>query len=111
MQQIHGFTGSSEAFKKIVDVLAVEWRVIIPDLRGHGKSSKPKHGFHVFRLAMDLKNLIDSLHLDEKPVRCLGASLGCAVIWFVLNSPLPLMNEAFSGNLTFSSGRIVNCLV
>jgi len=77
---IHGFTGSSEVFKRNIPVLSKSYRVIAYDLRGHGKSDKPKSGYHVSRLAVDLKNLIDHLGLD-KDVKAIGTSLGCAVLW------------------------------
>jgi pimeloyl-ACP methyl ester carboxylesterase len=60
------------------------YRVIAPDLRGHGESHKLPHGYHVSRLAMDLKNLIDDLQLARSPIRVIAGSLGCAIIWLVL---------------------------
>lgn len=57
----------------------------MPDLRGHGASDKPKAGYHVARLAMDLKNFIDHMRLEERGssgvVDAIGASLGAAVLW------------------------------
>ncbi|WPH01296.1 alpha hydrolase-13 [Acrodontium crateriforme] len=82
---IHGFTGSSEVWKRNVPALASEYNLIIPDLRGHGSSSKPKHGYHVSRLAMDLHELI--LHLRARhgdkimPLSAIGGSLGCSILW------------------------------
>lgn len=52
----------------------------MPDLRGHGGSDKPKAGYHVARLAMDLKNLIDHLKL-KGTVKAIGTSLGAAILW------------------------------
>lgn len=81
--QIHGFTGSSEVFKRNAPALSHVYRVIAPDLRGHGDSEKPEAGHHVFRLAMDLKNLIDHLNFPDGNIRVIAGSLGCAIIWFV----------------------------
>ena len=61
--------------------LSKTYRVIAPDLRGHGYSDKPTAGYHVARLAMDLKNLIDHLELQHGKIIGLGASLGAAVLW------------------------------
>lgn len=77
--QIHGFTGSSAVWKKNIPELAKQYRVIAPDLRGHGDSDKPKYGFHVSRLAMDLRELIQ--HIRVPMLKALGGSLGCSILW------------------------------
>lgn len=76
---IHGWSGSSKVFVHNFEALAESFRVIRFDLRGHGESDKPNHGFHLSRLAMDLLNLLD--HFELNRVALLGCSLGCAVIW------------------------------
>ncbi|TAQ86071.1 hypothetical protein B7494_g5617 [Chlorociboria aeruginascens] len=91
---IHGFTGSSAVWKRNIPALARKYRVIVPDLRGHGDSDKTKHGSHVSRLAMDLRELI--VHVEkgnengrqtapdsaERPRWMgLGGSLGCSILW------------------------------
>ncbi|KAG0647655.1 Epoxide Hydratase [Hyphodiscus hymeniophilus] len=82
---IHGFTGSSAVWQRNIPALSSKYHLIAPDLRGHGSSSKPKHGFHVSRLAMDLHELI--LHLGSqsdtkfKSLKALGGSLGCSILW------------------------------
>jgi pimeloyl-ACP methyl ester carboxylesterase len=64
-------------------------RIIAPDLRGHGASEKTPRGFHVSRLAMDLRNLLshvaastptDYQHLMGS-LKCIASSLGCAILW------------------------------
>jgi pimeloyl-ACP methyl ester carboxylesterase len=61
--------------------------VIVPDLRGHGDSGKPRAGYHVSRLAMDLANFIKHMALDQygdgKQVAAIGTSLGAAILWYV----------------------------
>jgi pimeloyl-ACP methyl ester carboxylesterase len=56
--------------------------VIVPDLRGHGESGKPRAGYHVARLALDLSNLIEHLQLHKGQVSAIGTSLGAAIIWY-----------------------------
>jgi pimeloyl-ACP methyl ester carboxylesterase len=51
-------------------------------MRGHGKSSKPDHGYRISRLAADLNALIIAESLDR--ITLLGHSMGCAVIWSYL---------------------------
>lgn len=76
-------------WQRNIAALSRKWRVITPDLRGHGESDKPKHGYHVSRLAMDLRELLVHILRDcNKPpedirFRALGGSLGCSILWYV----------------------------
>jgi hypothetical protein len=47
--------------------------------RFHGDSDSPSHGFHVARLAADLRDFLAALQLTD--VTVVGSSMGCAVIW------------------------------
>ncbi|KAH7397294.1 alpha/beta hydrolase-like protein [Pyrenochaeta sp. MPI-SDFR-AT-0127] len=78
---LHGFTGSSRVFRRNVNALSQDHYVLVPDLRGHGNSDKPNSGFHVARLALDLKNIIDHFHLQEGTISAIGTSLGAAILW------------------------------
>ncbi|MBF6175807.1 alpha/beta fold hydrolase [Nocardia blacklockiae] len=79
---IHGWTFSSRFFDRNVPALAEHARVITLDLRGHGDSDKPAHGYRIARLAKDLHDLLTALRLERPTV--LGWSLGCPVIWSYL---------------------------
>ncbi|KAB8291705.1 hypothetical protein EYC80_006503 [Monilinia laxa] len=82
---LHGFTGSSAVWQRNIPTLADKYRVIVPDLRGHGESGKPKHGYHVSRLAMDLQELIVQIKNASEgqalTFHAIGGSLGCAILW------------------------------
>ena len=41
---VHGFTQSSESWRRIGDALSVRYEVLAPDLPGHGRSSDPEGG-------------------------------------------------------------------
>tara|TARA_B100000161_G_scaffold216769_1_gene161745 strand:+ start:358 stop:1197 length:840 start_codon:yes stop_codon:yes gene_type:complete len=58
-------------------------RVIALDMRGHGESDTPGHGYRVYRLAKDLHEVLESLALSA--VDLMGHSMGCAVIWAYLD--------------------------
>ncbi|KAH6645160.1 Alpha/Beta hydrolase protein [Truncatella angustata] len=84
---IHGFSGSSAYFQKNFSALSASW-VVAVDLRGHGRSGRPRGGYHVARLAADLKELIAHLrssvpteHDAETDVVPVGCSIGAAVLW------------------------------
>ena len=79
---IHGWGFSGRYFVRNVDALAEDFRVVTLDLRGHGDSEKPDHGYRVPRLAKDLFDLLEAL--DLRDVSALGWSLGCPVIWSYL---------------------------
>lgn len=81
---IHGFSGSSQYFVKNISDLAKEHSVVAYDLRGHGKSGNPNHGFHVARLAADLRVLVAHLqkaHPEINRFVGVGCSIGAAVLW------------------------------
>ncbi len=67
------------AYKHQLDVLSRGRRVIALDMRGHGESSKPEHGYRVSRLAADLRAVIEALDLAE--VDLMGHSIGSSIIW------------------------------
>lgn len=76
---IHGLTANHRFFKKQVPVLAKQFKVITLDLRGHGDSEAPEHGLTLWRLAHDLKELMDYLELES--VSVVGWSMGAHVIF------------------------------
>jgi 3-oxoadipate enol-lactonase len=71
---VHGFCGSSAYWQKVIPALAKRFRVIVPDLRGHGSSSAPDEPYTMERLAEDLVHLLDALEVEQTTL--LGHSLG-----------------------------------
>ena len=74
---IHGLMVTGEMFEPVLDDFAERHRVIIPDLRGHGRSVRLAGPYTVARLAEDLARLLDDLGLESADV--LGYSQGGAV--------------------------------
>ena len=58
---IHGYPENSYAWHEIAPELAATHTVIVPDLRGAGRSSKPETGYDVAQLADDIYQLVTSL--------------------------------------------------
>jgi len=72
---IHGATANNRWWTGLGNHLSRQgFRVIAPDLRGRGLSSKPAHGYGVHFHVADLLTLLDSLDLDS--VSVVGHSLG-----------------------------------
>ncbi|MCX5618880.1 alpha/beta fold hydrolase [Bombella pollinis] len=76
---IHGWTFSGRFFHRNVAAFAQKYRVITLDLRGHGHSDKPHHGYRIARLAADLRDVLEALDLHD--VTVLGWSIGSPIIW------------------------------
>jgi pimeloyl-ACP methyl ester carboxylesterase len=73
---LHGFTGSGADWRHVFDLddLARRFRLIIPDLRGHGRSTNPAGSFTHRQCARDVAALLDQLGVAR--YRAIGASLG-----------------------------------
>src|SRR5258708_3518629 len=76
---IHGVMMSGRFFDHQVSFFSRGYRVIVPDLRGHGQSEKLLYGHTVANYARDLKELFDGLHV-ERPV-LVGWSMGSMVMY------------------------------
>lgn len=76
---IHGWSGSSEFFKPQLEELSKSNRVIIYDLKGHGRSEVVDRGLTMKGFAEDLQDLIIGLKLN-KPV-LIGWSMGAMIIF------------------------------
>jgi pimeloyl-ACP methyl ester carboxylesterase len=70
---IHGMGGSSENWRTVIEPLARDHTVIVPDLPGHGGSA-PGGDYSVGGLAAGLRDLL--LVLDHDRVTVVGHSLG-----------------------------------
>jgi N-formylmaleamate deformylase len=71
---LHGLTANGACWTPVARVLETEFDLVMPDARGHGKSSAPPHGYRYDEHASDVAGLIDGLGL-ERPV-LLGHSMG-----------------------------------
>lgn len=71
---LHGFCGSAQYWEKVIPYLSGNYRVIAPDLRGHGSSDAPKGAYSVEQMADDVLALLD--HLEISKATLLGHSLG-----------------------------------
>jgi pimeloyl-ACP methyl ester carboxylesterase len=74
---IHGYTDNARDWVPLMPYLSKRYRLIVVDLRGHGRSGKPDCCYTRIDFAYDIKLLLDSLHIDKADV--VGHSLGSIV--------------------------------
>ncbi|OBB48140.1 alpha/beta fold hydrolase [Mycobacterium sp. 852002-51961_SCH5331710] len=83
---IHGMAGSSETWRAVVPQLSRRYRVIAPDLLGHGQSDKPRGDYSLGAFAVWLRDLLDELGVSRATI--VGQSLGGGVaMQFVYQHP------------------------
>ena len=71
---LHGFTGSGNDWQHVFSQPPGGYRVIAPDLRGHGRSTNPSGSFTFREVAQDILALLDHLAIDR--VKAIGMSAG-----------------------------------
>ena len=74
---IHGLMVSGAMFQPVVPALAAHYRVVVPDLRGHGRSGALAGPYGVEQLARDLARRLEDLQVGAAHV--VGYSQGGAV--------------------------------
>ena len=72
---VHGYTSSAEAFNAPARHFQDRFRLIVPDVRGHGESAwSPDGAYQYADQASDLGALVDALRLDRFVL--IGTSMG-----------------------------------
>jgi pimeloyl-ACP methyl ester carboxylesterase len=107
---VHGLASSGEQFvQEAIRFAEQGFRVIVPDLRGHGRSGVPKGGvttaeFAIPVMARDVLDMLD--HAGAQDVHWVGNSLGGILALWLLGTPartrlktLALFGTCFSMNL------------
>jgi pimeloyl-ACP methyl ester carboxylesterase len=74
---LHGMTATWQVFETTIPFLAVRWRVIAADLRGHGRSGRVAGRYTLTDYMRDIRAL--HRHLSDEPAVVVGSSLGSMV--------------------------------
>ena len=95
---LHGFPETGDAFAQVVAPLGKRYRLIVPDLRGAGRSGRTPSGYDKKTLASDVKALMDHLKIDRAHV--VGHDIGARIAYaFAVQYPERLLSltvaEAF----------------
>jgi pimeloyl-ACP methyl ester carboxylesterase len=72
---IHGYAGCAETWEFQINHFAREYRIIAPDLRGHGQSDAPFTEYTMSELVDDINSVAEMLNLPKKFV-LIGHSFG-----------------------------------
>lgn len=75
---VHGYAGCAETWEYQINHFSRSFRVVIPDLRGHGQSDAPYTMYTMDELVADLHEIVESLKLPEKFI-LVGHSFGGSV--------------------------------
>jgi non-heme chloroperoxidase len=81
---IHGWSMSGRFFQRQLAHFAGTHRVIIPDMRGHGRSEKVPNGHTVPQYAADLHAILDLLSV-QRPI-LVGWSMGAMIAYEYLSA-------------------------
>jgi pimeloyl-ACP methyl ester carboxylesterase len=79
---LHGFPDLSWGWRRVIPLLAGDFHVIAPDLRGYGGTDKPEAGYDLATLATDIIGLIEAVS-PGRPVHLLAHDWGAAIAWQV----------------------------
>ncbi len=91
---IHGSGGAAETWLEngIAHLLAQDHRVVVPDMRGHGRSENPREG----DMPLDVIELMDHLGIERAHVH--GFSMGGAITaQLMARVPARLITASFGG--------------
>lgn len=74
---LHGLSDDCTFWLPLVERLSPPFRVVAPDLRGHGESDKPPGPYSIKQIAADVAGMMTALGIPE--ARVAGFSMGSAV--------------------------------
>lgn len=75
---IHGYAGVAETWEYQINYFVHKYRVLAPDLRGHGQSDAPHTRYTMDELVDDIDNIVETLKLPEKFI-LVGHSFGGSI--------------------------------
>lgn len=83
---LHGIAGSSQTWRSVVGPLSRKYRVVAPDLLGHGNSTKPRSDYSLGALSVLVRDILDQLGIARATI--VGHSLGGGIaMQFVYQHP------------------------
>ena len=74
---LHYGGGNLMVWNPVIPYFKGKFHLILPDLRGHGKSDRPSNGYHMDSMAEDIHLLLKNLNIRSAHI--IGSSLGAEV--------------------------------
>jgi pimeloyl-ACP methyl ester carboxylesterase len=78
---LHGGTGAGSDWRYVFDAPLEGYRTLVPDLRGHGRSTNPSGMLSIRQVASDVLALMD--HLGIERFKAIGMSMGAKALLHV----------------------------
>ena len=88
---VHGLGSSTRDWEKQIPVFSNHYHVIAVDVRGHGRSDKPRGPYSIEGFSADLIALIE--HLELEPVHLVGWSMGGMIAFQLALDAPPLVKS------------------
>ncbi len=101
---LHGLAANGACWTAVAQAMEADYDVIMPDARGHGKSSVPEHGYRYEDHAKDVVGLIEALRLP--PAILIGHSMGGLVAAVVASRAPGLLRGLILADPTFLSPKV-----
>lgn len=98
---LHGNGESGQHFKKIVPLLADNYKVVTIDSRGHGKSDFGGNQLSLGTMAVDLVNVIEELKLGKVNIVGFSDGANIAMLTAIKNSDIVKKAIFVGGNYNF----------
>jgi len=76
---LHGWLGTWYSWRKVIPLLAGDFTVVAPDMRGLGDTDKPESGYDAENMARDVRALLETIGLGGRPVVVAGHDMGAPV--------------------------------
>lgn len=90
-------------WQRVIPYFQDHYRMILVDLRGHGKSDVPETGYHMDDMALDVVGIMG--HLDLERAHIVGSSLGAEVgLSLAANYPEKVISLVCDGALSSEFG-------
>lgn len=98
---LHGNGESGKHFKNIIPLISDEYKVVVIDSRGHGKSDFGGSQLSLGTMAVDLVNVLEALGLEKVNIAGFSDGANIAMLTAIKNSDIVNKVVLIGGNYSF----------